>query len=132
MSAGVSSIQLLAPTAVLLFTQAGQKQVRVYDVNLWICCRYIQLFFFLFSFLVHLCNVYDEVERHEVLPLCPAVQRFCIFSLAFSQDGNEVLGGANDGHLYVYDCEKRQRTLRVNSIIWLLALHTRLLSRSRL
>lgn len=67
----------------------------------------------LVPFSVHLCNIYDEVERHEVLPLSPELRRFCIFSLTFSQDGNEVLGGANDGCLYIYDCEKRQRTLRV-------------------
>ncbi|KZS11669.1 DDB1- and CUL4-associated factor 11 [Daphnia magna] len=64
---------------------------------------------------IHLCNIYDGVERHEVLPLCPELRRFCIFSLTFSQDGNEVLGGANDGCLYIYDCEKRQRTLRIDA-----------------
>ncbi|XP_046454954.1 DDB1- and CUL4-associated factor 11-like isoform X2 [Daphnia pulex] len=64
---------------------------------------------------IHLCNIYDEVERHEVLPLSPELRRFCIFSLTFSQDGNEVLGGANDGCLYIYDCEKRQRTLRIDA-----------------
>jgi len=60
-----------------------------------------------------MCNVYGETEKHEVLPLCPDERRFCIFSLTFSQDGREVLGGANDGCLYIYDCESRQRTLKI-------------------
>ena len=72
----------------------------------------IEKFFFKFS-LVHLCNVYGDLERHEVLPLRPDLRRFCIFSLTFSQDGTEVLGGANDGCLYIYDCEKHQRILKV-------------------
>lgn len=67
---------------------------------------------------VHMCNVYGETEKHEVLPLCPDERRFCIFSLTFSQDGREVLGGANDGCLYIYDCESRQRTLKVKYYPW--------------
>lgn len=62
---------------------------------------------------VHMCNITGEVEKHEVLPLNPDLRRFCIFSLSFNQDGNEVLGGANDGCLYIYDLQRRERTLRV-------------------
>ena len=31
--------------------------------------------------------------------------QFCIFSVKFSQDSSELLGGANDGCLYLYDRE---------------------------
>ena len=71
----------------------------------------------LYVSIVHMCNVYGEVERHEVLPLRPEARRFCIFSLTFSQDGREVLGGANDGCLYIYDRESNQRTLKVDPFI---------------
>ena len=63
--------------------------------------------------LVHLCDLTSDVQHHEVLPMNPEIRRFCIFSLTFSHDGHEVLGGANDGCLYVYDCIARQRTLRI-------------------
>jgi WD repeat-containing protein 23 len=66
-------------------------------------------------FSVHLCNIQGDLERHEVLPLRPDLRRFCIFSLTFSQDGTEVLGGANDGCLYIYDCERHERTLRIDA-----------------
>lgn len=53
----------------------------------------------------------------ESLSLCPGMRRFCVFSLKFSNDGREILGGANDGYLYVYDRECHQRVFRVSRII---------------
>ena len=35
--------------------------------------------------------------------------QFCIFSLRFSSDSKEILGGANDGRIYVYDRETNQQ-----------------------
>lgn len=64
---------------------------------------------------IRLCNIYGKNERHLALPLCPEERRFCIFALMFSQDGHEVLGGANDGSLYVYDIAIDTRTLRFPS-----------------
>uniref|UniRef100_T1JBZ6 Uncharacterized protein n=1 Tax=Strigamia maritima TaxID=126957 RepID=T1JBZ6_STRMM len=64
---------------------------------------------------IHLCNIYGNHEVHEALPLCPDDRRFSIFSVMFSQDGSEILGGANDGCLYVYDTERKLRTLRIES-----------------
>lgn len=71
---------------------------------------------------MHLVRLSDP-ETHESLPLCPEDRRFCIFSTVFSTDGREILGGANDGFLYVYDLECNQRALRVsllisNSFLW--------------
>lgn len=63
----------------------------------------------------HLCNIHGDHEIHEALPLCPDDRRFCIFSLVFSQGGREILGGANDGYLYVYDMETKQRSLMVDT-----------------
>lgn len=52
---------------------------------------------------IHLCSVGGVNELHEALPLSPDDRRFCVFSLVFSADGTQVLGGANDGCLYMYD-----------------------------
>jgi len=64
---------------------------------------------------IHLCSIYGRNEFHHSLPLNPEARRFCIFSLMFSQDGSEVLGGANDGCLYVYDIDRARRTLKIQS-----------------
>ena len=51
---------------------------------------------------VHLCNIYGDYETHDPLPLNPGDQSFAIFSLTFSSDNREILGG------YVYrDAVKR-------------------------
>ncbi|XP_015585842.1 DDB1- and CUL4-associated factor 11 isoform X2 [Cephus cinctus] len=62
---------------------------------------------------LYLCPVYGDSSNQESLSLCPEDRRFCIFSLVFSSDGREILGGANDGFLYVYDRECHQRALRI-------------------
>lgn len=62
---------------------------------------------------VYLCPVYGDSSAQESLSLCPEDRRFCVFSLVFSSDGREILGGANDGYLYVYDRECHQRAFRV-------------------
>ena len=45
------------------------------------------------SFSVHLCNVYGDSEIHQALHLFPEEGSFCIFSLTFSSDNKEILGG---------------------------------------
>ncbi|XP_054719649.1 DDB1- and CUL4-associated factor 11-like [Uloborus diversus] len=64
---------------------------------------------------IHICNVFGEQEVHEALPLFPDERRFCVFALRFSQDGREILGGANDECLYVYNREENKRTLKIRS-----------------
>ncbi|KAK7788866.1 hypothetical protein R5R35_013446 [Gryllus longicercus] len=63
---------------------------------------------------LHLCRLYGDSDNQDALPLCPRERRFCVFSLVFSSDGREILGGANDGFLYVYDRECNQRALRID------------------
>lgn len=67
------------------------------------------------SSLVHLCNIHGDHETHEALCLVPDDRRFCIFSLRFSQDGKEIIGGANDQCLYIYDRELNKRVLKIQS-----------------
>ncbi|MEE6519812.1 hypothetical protein FKM82_017546, partial [Ascaphus truei] len=45
----------------------------------------------------------------------PSQRRFAVFSIAVSSDGREVLGGANDGCVYVCDREQNRRILKISS-----------------
>lgn len=43
---------------------------------------------------VHLCDIRGQHKGHKALPLIPDSQHgFCIFSVIFSQDNKEILGG---------------------------------------
>ncbi|XP_063769705.1 DDB1- and CUL4-associated factor 11 isoform X2 [Pseudophryne corroboree] len=64
---------------------------------------------------IHVCNIYGDAESHTALDLSPSDRRFAVFSLTVSCDGREVLGGANDGCVYVYDREQNRRTLKISS-----------------
>ncbi|BFZ19688.1 hypothetical protein BsWGS_22728 [Bradybaena similaris] len=64
---------------------------------------------------VHLCSISDDRDVHEALMFEPGDHSFCIFSLMFSSDNKEILGGANDGHLYVFDRELNKRTLKIDA-----------------
>ncbi|KAI0217277.1 DDB1- and CUL4-associated factor 11 [Lamellibrachia satsuma] len=65
---------------------------------------------------IHLLNIYGEQQIHEALALHPdSDNSFCIFSLAFSMDNRDIMGGANDGALYVYDREKNIRSLKIDA-----------------
>lgn len=48
-------------------------------------------------------------------PLClqPTKSSFCIFSVAFAENGKEVIGGGSDGCLYIYDLVENRRTLQI-------------------
>ncbi|KAL4234099.1 DDB1- and CUL4-associated factor 11 [Mactra antiquata] len=64
---------------------------------------------------IHLCSVHGDEDIHTALHLFPTESSFSIFSLTFSSDNREILGGANDGHLYVYDRDSNQRTLKIDA-----------------
>ncbi|XP_063310976.1 DDB1- and CUL4-associated factor 11 isoform X1 [Pelobates fuscus] len=64
---------------------------------------------------IHVCNIYGDADSHVALDLSPSERRFAVFSLTVSSDGREVLGGANDGCVYVYDREQNIRTLKISS-----------------
>uniref|UniRef100_A0A672GLU3 Uncharacterized protein n=1 Tax=Salarias fasciatus TaxID=181472 RepID=A0A672GLU3_SALFA len=64
---------------------------------------------------IHLCSVDGDSENHTALDLNPDERRFSVFSLAASTDGKEILGGANDGCLYVFDLEQNKRTLKIDA-----------------
>lgn len=60
-----------------------------------------------------MCNTDDNVDDQEPLFLMKSSRRFCIFSVKFSSDGRELLGGANDCCLYIYDLHRQQKTSKV-------------------
>ncbi|XP_012708832.2 DDB1- and CUL4-associated factor 11 [Fundulus heteroclitus] len=64
---------------------------------------------------IHLYSIDGDSDNHNALNLNPDERRFCVFSLAASTDGKEVLGGANDGCLYVFDLEQQKRTLKIEA-----------------
>ncbi|CAI5673644.1 unnamed protein product [Oreochromis niloticus] len=64
---------------------------------------------------IHMCSIDGDSENHTALDLNPDERRFCVFSLAASTDGKEILGGANDGCLYVFDLEQNKRMLKIDA-----------------
>ncbi|XP_020822785.1 DDB1- and CUL4-associated factor 11 isoform X1 [Phascolarctos cinereus] len=64
---------------------------------------------------IHICNIYGEGDTHTALDLRPDQHSFIVFSIAVSSDGREVLGGANNGCLYIFDREQNRRVLQMES-----------------
>ncbi len=60
----------------------------------------------------------ESQDQPNIIPLHlqPQSHSFSIFSLQYSVDGSEIIGGSNDTHVYIYDLHKQKRTLRVNSL----------------
>uniref|UniRef100_A0A8C6KXV3 Ddb1 and cul4 associated factor 11 n=1 Tax=Nothobranchius furzeri TaxID=105023 RepID=A0A8C6KXV3_NOTFU len=58
---------------------------------------------------------YSKANPQRKFTTFPDERRFCVFSLAASTDGKEILGGANDGCLYVFDLEQNKRTLKIDA-----------------
>ena len=58
----------------------------------------------------------ENETQSNVVPLYlrPQAHSFSIFSLQYSADGSEIIGGSNDQCVYIYDLVKNRRTLRVN------------------
>jgi len=60
---------------------------------------------------VYLCNVNKNTfETHQALKIVQEdyADHFCLFSIKFSSDSREIIGGSNDHHLYMYDIENGQ------------------------
>eukprot|EP01129_Flabellula_baltica_P000259 TRINITY_DN10295_c0_g1_i1.p1 TRINITY_DN10295_c0_g1~~TRINITY_DN10295_c0_g1_i1.p1 ORF type:complete len:503 (+),score=85.99 TRINITY_DN10295_c0_g1_i1:75-1511(+) len=62
---------------------------------------------------VHIINTTGEHETHESLDMRPQGGRFCLFSSRFSPDSREILGGSSDGHIYIFDLDRRERIERI-------------------
>lgn len=62
---------------------------------------------------VQLCRLRENSEVQDTLKLNFNENKFCVFSLKFSSDGKEILCGAYDGYIYVYDMESKRRAFKV-------------------
>lgn len=83
------------------------------------CCKYyhknkkrIKLETNLIISLVHLSRINGTSQQLKPLYLQPSKSSFCIFSLAFSNCGDQIIGGGSDGCLYIYDLVMAKRTFR--------------------
>lgn len=61
----------------------------------------------------------EDLTQPTIVPLRlqPNSHSFSIFSLQYSVDGSEIIGGSNDTCVYIYDLHKHRRTLRVNILV---------------
>lgn len=61
---------------------------------------------------INLCSV-NDANYHETMRLSSSERIFGLFSIKFSHDGHEILGGANNGNVYIYNREIGTRTHRI-------------------
>ncbi|CAF4297504.1 unnamed protein product [Rotaria socialis] len=66
---------------------------------------------------LYLIKLNEGLSQPKIVPLNlqPHSHSFSIFSLQYSADGSEIIGGSNDTCVYIYDLEKQRRTLRVQA-----------------
>lgn len=62
---------------------------------------------------MHLSHIEGNSLQLEALPLHPTKPNFCIFSVAFSNCGQQIIGGGSDGGLYIYDLIAKRNTYQV-------------------
>lgn len=63
--------------------------------------------------LVHISRIDGETNDLQCLNLEPNKPRFCIFSIAFSNCGKQIISGSSDCCLYIYDRTIGKRTLKI-------------------
>eukprot|EP01113_Clastostelium_recurvatum_P046106 TRINITY_DN802_c2_g1_i2.p1 TRINITY_DN802_c2_g1~~TRINITY_DN802_c2_g1_i2.p1 ORF type:complete len:483 (+),score=133.16 TRINITY_DN802_c2_g1_i2:202-1449(+) len=109
-------------------------QVRLYDANSWrpiksIHARHVSwaiidvdhspdkrwVIYSSWSNYVQLCNVHGDFQIHDALDFIPDAGRFCLFGIKFSPDSRMILGGASGGEMYLYDVDRKERTLRLDA-----------------
>lgn len=62
---------------------------------------------------LHICPLGGDDDDIRCLNLNTNVNRFGAFSLAFSNNGKEIISGGSDASVYIFDRERNERTLRV-------------------
>lgn len=118
-----------------LFMSAAQdRRVRLYDSVSWktkkeIHARNIEwsiididyspdqrwIIYSSWSDYVHMCNLQGDFEIHDALDFSPEASRFCLFSIKFSPDSTEILGGSSDRNIYLYDINRKERVVQVKA-----------------
>lgn len=64
---------------------------------------------------IRLCNIPGPAVQHEILNLDTINRNIGIFSVRFSPNGLEVIAGASDHCVYVYDLTSRRQVLRIRA-----------------
>ena len=65
---------------------------------------------------IHLCNIRGDSEVHDALYLAPdETYRTAVFSLKFNPDDSEILAGANEGYIYIYNRERNERFMKIDA-----------------
>lgn len=68
----------------------------------------------LFSYFRHICPLNSTSDEDiRCLSLNTNINRFGAFSLAFSNNGKEIISGGSDASVYIFDRELNERTLRI-------------------
>lgn len=63
---------------------------------------------------VFLCPIQGQSEKQECLYMTSDEEgHFCIFSVKFSSNGAEIVGGSNVRCIYVYDLEAQKKSLKI-------------------
>lgn len=62
---------------------------------------------------MYLSHVEGTALQLETLQLQPTKNNFCIFSVAFSNCGQQIIGGGSDGSLYIYDLQAQRNAYHV-------------------
>lgn len=62
---------------------------------------------------VYLSRIDGTAIQLQPLFLEPTKPSFCIFSVAFAESGNEIIGGGSDGCMYIYDLVENRRTCQI-------------------
>jgi len=63
---------------------------------------------------IHLANTTGPHSIHQALQIVPhSANRFCLFSIQFSQDSKEIIGGSSDQCVYIYDIERKAQVHQI-------------------
>eukprot|EP01119_Soliformovum_irregulare_P019734 TRINITY_DN6313_c0_g1_i2.p1 TRINITY_DN6313_c0_g1~~TRINITY_DN6313_c0_g1_i2.p1 ORF type:complete len:450 (+),score=118.33 TRINITY_DN6313_c0_g1_i2:78-1427(+) len=62
---------------------------------------------------VNLCNVVGEHLVHDHMLINNDGGHWCLFSVKFSSDSNEILGGSNDAQIHLYDLNRRELIFQI-------------------
>ncbi|XP_029172849.1 DDB1- and CUL4-associated factor 11-like isoform X2 [Nylanderia fulva] len=60
-------------------------------------------------------NENDSSNGMQTLQLHPKERPFCVFSIAFSNDGRNIICGANDNRIHMYDRQRNQKFSEIES-----------------
>lgn len=83
----------------------------ILDIAFSPCSRYFA--YSTWAECLHICTLDGHDDDINCLNLNTGVNRFGAFSLAFSNNGKEIISGGSDASVYIFDRERNERTLRV-------------------